>query len=139
MVSPQARGGGTGGRAVRAEKAASCRRFHGEWPGAINESGVAAGIMTEGAAGTWQERGGHGQAVAQQSGSVWQQADAHSAAGTGAAAAGASGAAAKLKSSRINAANLIETIYRPLSSSQTAQRRNSQATKASRGARMGRV
>jgi hypothetical protein len=66
-----------------------------------------AGTMAEGTAGTWQERGGQGQAVAQQSGSVWQHVATHSATGTGCTAAVVSGAAAKLKSSKSRAANLI--------------------------------
>ena len=70
-----------------------------------------AGMITEAAAGVWQERGGQGQAVAQQSGSVWQHADAQvSAAGTGCTAAGASGALATLKSNRSSPANLMQTI-----------------------------
>ena len=106
-VSPQARGGGTGGREVRTEQVSSVSCAPGELPGAKMPRGCPAGIITEDTAGSWQERGGQGQAVAQQSGSVWQQVAAHSATGTGCTAAGASGTAAKLKSSKSRAANLI--------------------------------
>ena len=108
-VSPQARGGGTGGREVRTEQVSSVSCARGELPGAKIARGCPAGIMTDGAAGTWQERGGQGQAVEQQSGSAWQHLAAHSATGTGCTAAGASGAAAKLKSSKSRAANLIKS------------------------------
>jgi hypothetical protein len=94
-VSPQARGGGTGGREVRTEQVSSVSCARGELPGAKMARGWPAGIMTDGAAGTWQERGGQGQAVEQQSGSAWQHLAAHSATGTGFTLAGASGAAAK--------------------------------------------
>ena len=67
--------------------------------------GAPAGMMTDAAAGFWQESGGHGQAVAQQSSEVWQHAE-----GAGSAAAGASDAAAKLKSSRSSAAYLTRSI-----------------------------
>jgi hypothetical protein len=68
-------------------------------------------MMTDAAAGFWQESGGHGQAVAQQSSEVWQHAEAQSSAeGAGSAAAGASDAAAKLKSSRSSAAYLTRSI-----------------------------
>ena len=111
-VSPQARGGGTGGREVRTEQVSSVRRTPGELPGAkMTKVCPAAGMITEAAAGVWQERGGQGQAVAQQSGSVWQQAEAQvSAAGTGCTAAGASGAVATLKSIRSSPANLMWSI-----------------------------
>jgi hypothetical protein len=109
-VSPQARGGGTGGREVRTEQVSSVSCAPGELPGAKMPRGCPAGIITEDTAGSWQERGGQGQAVAQQSGSVWQQVAAHSATGTGCTAAGASGTAAKLKSSKSRAANLIGAI-----------------------------
>jgi hypothetical protein len=92
-VSPQARGGGTGGREVRTEAVSSVSCTRGKLPGAKMARGCPAGIMTDGAAGTWQERGGQGQAVAQQSGSVWQHLAAHSATGAGCTAAGASGTA----------------------------------------------
>ncbi len=60
-----------------------------------------AGMRTGAAAGEWQEMGGQGQAVAQQSGLVSQHAEAQaSAEGVASAAAGAIGAAATLKSSR---------------------------------------
>ena len=79
-----------------------------EQPGAKIKTAAATGAITAGADGTWQENGGHGQAVAQQSGSVWQQAEAHSVTATGAGtAAGAKGAAAKLSSSINNPANFI--------------------------------
>ena len=54
--------------------------------------------MTAGAAGAWQERGGHGQAVVQQLSVDWQQAAAQSVMGTGCTAAGASGATASERS-----------------------------------------
>jgi hypothetical protein len=68
-------------------------------------------MMTDAAAGFWQESGGHGQAVAQQSSEVWQHAEAQvSAEGAGSEAAGASGAAAILKSSRGSAAYFMHLI-----------------------------
>ena len=108
-VSPQARGGGTGGREVRLEQVSSVSCDPGELPGA-KRTGVcaAAGMRTEVAAGVWQESGGHGQAVAQQSGSAWQQAEAQgSAAGAVCTADGASGAAAKEASRARRAAAFI--------------------------------
>jgi hypothetical protein len=67
-------------------------------------------MKTDAVAEVWQERGGHGQAVAQQSGLVSQHAEAQvSAAGVGSAAAGASGTAATLKSSRRIAAYLMDS------------------------------
>ena len=64
--------------------------------------------MADGAAGVWQERGGHWQALAQQSSEDWQHAEAQaSAAGIGDAPARDSGAAATLKSNRSSTANLI--------------------------------
>ena len=102
-VSPQARGGGTGGREVRTEQVSSVSCARGELPGEKMARHCPAGTMADGTAGTWQERGGQGQAVAQQSGSVWQHVATHSATGTGCTAAGASGAATKLKSSKSRA------------------------------------
>jgi len=110
-VSLQARGGGTGGRVFRSEQVSSVSSAASELPGAKMAKGVPAGISTEAADGVWQERGGQGQAVAQQSSEVWQHAEAHSsAAGAGSAAAEASGAAARPKSSRIIAAYLMGLI-----------------------------
>lgn len=71
-VSPQARGGGTGGRVFRAEQVSSVSCAPCELPGAKIKIAAATGDVTAGAAGTWQESGGQGQAVAQQSGSVSQ-------------------------------------------------------------------
>ena len=66
-----------------------------------------AGMRTGAAAGEWQEIGGQGQVVAQQSSEALQQAAAQaSAVGTGWTAAGANGAAAKLKSTRSSPVNL---------------------------------
>jgi hypothetical protein len=118
-VSPQARGGGTGGREVRTEHVSSVSCARGELPGEKMARHCPAGIMADGTAGTWQERGGQGQEVAQQSGSVWQHVEAHSAMGTGCTAAGAIGAAAKLKSSKSRPANLIRSSYGPACGSQT--------------------
>lgn len=109
-VSPQARGGGTGGRSVRTEQVSSVNRAPGELPGAKSERLSNDGIMTAGpVAGAWQERGGQGQAVAQQSGSVWQHSAAHSAAGNGCTTAGATGAKAKEASRAMRAAAFITT------------------------------
>jgi hypothetical protein len=94
-VSPQARGGGTGGHEVRSEQVSLVNRAAGELPGAKRKSGCVAGSMTAEVAGAWQESGGQGQAVAQQLSVDWQQAAAHSATETGCTAAGASGAAAR--------------------------------------------
>ena len=69
-VSPQARGGGTGGREVRSEQVSSVSWTRAELPGEKIARGCPAGIITDGTPGVWQERGGQGQAVAQQSDSV---------------------------------------------------------------------
>jgi hypothetical protein len=106
-VSPQARGGGTGGREVRPEHVSSDTRAPCELPGAKMAGGCPAGTMTAGAAGTWQESGGQGQAVAQQEGSVSQQEEAHSATGTGFTKAAARGAAAKEASRAMTATAFI--------------------------------
>ena len=79
-----------------------------ELPGAKIKIADAIGAITAGAAGTWQDRGGQGQAVAQQSGSVSQQAEAQSDAATATGtAAGANGATAKPKISKRRAASRI--------------------------------
>ncbi len=107
-VSPQARGGGTGGRAVRSEQVSSVRRTPGELPGAKSENGWVTGIITAGAAGTLHERGGHGHAVAQQAGSASQQAEAQvSVTGVARTSARPRGAVAKPKSSKRRAAGGI--------------------------------
>jgi hypothetical protein len=80
------------------------------WSGVKMKTGCPAGLMTDVMTGTWQERGGQGQAVAQQSGSVSQHWAAHSATGTGCTAAGANGATATLKSSKSKPVNLTKSI-----------------------------
>ena len=68
-------------------------------------------MRTGAAAGEWQETGGQGQAVAQQSPEVSQQAEAQaSAVGTDWTAAGDSGAVAKLESRRSKTFSLISPI-----------------------------
>jgi hypothetical protein len=142
-VNPQARGGGTGGREVRAEQVSSDKRAPGELPGAKMATGCPAGIMSEGAAGTWQERGGQGQAVAQQSGSVWQHWAAHSETGTGFTKAADSGAAAKeaSRAMRATAFMWVQDNVRNggVNGGAVTQARKSQATKARSGARMSSV
>jgi len=95
----------------RSEQVSSVSNAASELPGAKMARDAPAGIRTDVVAGVWQERGGQGQAVAQQSGLVSQHAEAQaSAEGVGSAAAEASGAAAILRSSRRIAANFIGLI-----------------------------
>ena len=106
-VSPQARGGGTGGREVRWEQVSSVSCTLGELPGEKIARFCPAGIITDSTAGAWQERGGQGQAVAQQAGSVSQQAEAQTS-GAGTVTAEAMGATAKEASRARRAAAFIK-------------------------------
>ena len=98
-----------GGRAVRCEQVKSDSGSKLALSGANTKTGWPAAIITDGAVGAWQEKGGQGQAAAQQSGSVSQHSDAQ-VSGVGRVTAEAMGAMAKLISTRKSAPYLTIEI-----------------------------